>query len=400
MPDPVVPEGSSVTSTVTNAAQSTGKFIANTARATIESVKNDGTTLVGRNVGVGARVEAGLNLAADAASFVTGPEDAAIERGAVFALKEGIEHAPQVAEGAALLGKAAAREAPEIAKGATAIFDQTKSLLERGGHEIIGSSAERGVIETKHAIYSIAEGAEANFGRIGQLLGKAIEDKKNFAVHGPHLSDEAASVIKTSRHDLIGELEGIKTSLTRDQSFEKVIGDLEKSHSLKHGLHKVQEIGKSITEPIETGKKLLETGKVVVENVGKIGIVAGAAEYAEQHAGHFAHEAVNVVGSAANHVEKDVSRIAAGVKQVVQHAASDAPHEAGHLISEAGKGVDASAKLVEKAVGGVVDDVKHWTPGMPFEKFAGLMNRIRGGPAAPTHDIPHRTPSQHHGVDR
>ncbi len=51
-----------------------------------KSVVHDGEALVRRNVGVGARVEAGLNLAGDAASVVMGPEDAAVERGAVFAV--------------------------------------------------------------------------------------------------------------------------------------------------------------------------------------------------------------------------------------------------------------------------------------------------------------------------
>lgn len=242
------------------------------------------------------------------------------------------------------------------------------------------------MIETKHAIYSIAEGAEANLGSIGRSFKAALE-QKNFLLHGPHLSDAATNDVMSLGHADFGAKFEIKTAVTRtEQSFERALTDVEKGQTLKHGLHRIQETAKSITEPYDTGKKLLEAGKSAVGLIGAGGIVAGgvaaATENVQHRAGHAVHKVVEAAGSTVHHV---------------QHVASDAQRDVRTLADSAEKHIEATAKHVGESVEHVAESVKHWSPEMPFEKFSALMNQIRGGTTTPAHQ-----PAQQraHGVER
>ncbi len=401
MADPLVPDTPSLAAKTVDAAETAATFVGNAAKTVVESVANDAKTVVAKDVSLGARAEAGLNLAADAASFVTGPEDAAIERAGVFAVKEAAEHAPQLAEAGVALAKEGIANAPRIAETVGSAFEKTKGLLEKGGHEVLESDVGKGLLETKNAVYhTIEDGAKANYQAIRSTFFDTAEKGKNFAVHAEHLTEESISHVKTQLVSKLAEEKGLKSVLaTTESRIEKSIGEMEHGHALRHGLTKAEDLAEKITKPVELGKKLVELGKTAVETAKYVGpLVAGAgvgaATQLHETGAAIEHGAVEALHRT-EHVAERVGAHIASAGHGVEDAASHVLQSGEHIADETGKRLATAAKSI-------ADDVKSWSPTMPFEQFEKLMNHARGTPA-PAHepDIA-RVPvkQQHHGVER
>ena len=351
-------------SDLSNAADKAGTFIKNAAVGAVKSVEHDATTLVGKNVSVGARVEAGLDLAADAVSVATlSPEDAAGERIAVTAVKEAVEHAPEIAKGAEVLAKEAVEHAPEVVKAAESVFEKTSSMLEKAGHEIVDGAANRGFLETKNTVYHIVEGAETNGLRAWEHFSSAMEKGKNFAVHAPQMAEEEIGRLRGMPLEKVAEKFSRKVGIAdTEKAMEAGIKELEHSKVVEHGYEVAKKGIEKVNEVLETGKKAAEIGKKIIEYAPVA--ATGVAGYANREKiGELAHHAADAVGNEAKKVE-----------HAVEHAAS------------------AAAETAK----GLVDDVKHWTPDMSPEHFEQLFGKIRGGTPSPTREAVARTQSQTH----
>lgn len=396
MADPIVPESPSLVTKTAGAVETAATFVGRAAKGAVESVASDAKTVVATDASIGARAEAGLNLVADAASFITGPEDAAIERAGVFAVKESVEHAPQLAEAGVALAKEGIENAPRIAEVVGSAFERTKGLLEKGGHKILESNVVKGLLETKNALYhTVEDGASANYSEIRSTLLTASDKGKNFAVHAEHLSEEAVSHLeKQLTSKTIGD-RGVKTAVaTTESAIEKSIVDLEHGHALKQGFKKVQELADDVTKPFETGKKLLEVGgKTLKWGAVALGAAGGAEKLheAENAIGHAASEAVHRAEHAVGNIGEHISTTARSVEDTAAHAVRGGEH----LASEAANHLTSSAKSI-------ADDVKTWSPSMPFEQFEKLMNHVRGSTPPPAHDpsITRAPARQQQGVER
>lgn len=110
------------------------------------------------------------------------------------------------------------------------IFDLTKALLEKNGHEIVESRLGDGFIETTHAIYrALEDGVAPDYTEMRVTLLNAADKGKNFAVHAEHLSDEAEShVEKQLRSNLVRD-KGLRSVLaTNAREMENSIVEMER----------------------------------------------------------------------------------------------------------------------------------------------------------------------------
>ena len=355
-------------SELSNAAEKAGTFIANAAKGAVQSVEHDAATLVGKNVGVGARIEAGVDLATDVVSVATlSPEDAVAERAGVVAIKEGIEHAPQIARAAEGLVKEGIEHAPEIAKAASTVFERTAELLKSAGHEIVGSSAERSMLETKNAIYHVVEGAEGSVENFAHSMAEAYTKGKNLAVEAPNISSASKGVLESLKPDVVMEKFGKKFGLSASaEEMEKSVATMEHSSVVQRGLDVVEKGYSKMSKTWDVGKKIKDVGVAV-----GAGIVATEAFVEHKSPAQIAHDA----------------------KELVEHAAAKVEHGAEHAAETVGH----LAKDMAKSLG---DDVKHWTPDMSAEHFESFLAKIRAGSPSPTRETPAhaRAQEQHHDL--
>lgn len=377
---------SGLSNKVVDAVDASTKFVANAAKAVGQSVVDDGKNLVGRDVALGTRIEAGVNIAADASSFVVGPEDVAAERAAVFAIKEGVEHAPQIVKGAEVAGEALVAKAPEIAKAVGADFERTKGLLEKAGHAIVDSHPEKGLLETKNALYKVIEQGgrhgEGIVGEVGAAGREAFEKGKNFAVHAERLPESLENGIKRLGQSGYHELKGLKATLsTSEMQVEKSIGEVEHLPLLERALgslKKGQERFKGVSEGFDSVKKIAVGSAAVIGATAALDSEVSHIKDAEHKVvSGIEHAGSDALHSAVHHVED--------AKHAIAHSASGIKHEVDRATSEATHAIGTATKEL-------TDDVKAWTPEMSFEKFGALMNRIRGGVPSQNHDVsPHAT---------
>jgi ElaB/YqjD/DUF883 family membrane-anchored ribosome-binding protein len=388
------------------AGRAIGTGLVNAAKAVVESVKTDAVTLVGKDVSVGARLEAGLNLAADASSFVVGPEDAAAERAAVFAVKEAAEHAPQIAEAAAAglhaaaeaapgieagaeklavtaghavehgaveAGSAVQKEAVELGSGAKTVFEHLKSSLEAAGHEIKDSDASQHFIETAKSVWHAVDGEIPDFKNAKNVERLAKELGKDMKTFAPNIETGMQSIMH-SAGDVVAKTEAQLAKAMVEKGVVKEI---------QHGVEKTYDVG----------KKLLEVGKTAHELLDKmpkpVQVLVGAA-------GTYAVSKLDVVEHEVKSVAEQTAHVAHGVAQ-----------KAEHLVHETGKSLQSIEHTVAQDAKKAIDAVESWHPSMPFEQFGSLLAHIRGGSPAhdPAHDQAHaqalvKSQAQHQGVDR
>ena len=375
-----IPPRSSLSAEAAAASESVEKFVGDAARGAVESIAHDAATVVAKDASVGARVEAGANLAADVGAIVAGPEELGAERAGLFAIKEGIQHAPQLRALAEALGKEAMAAAPEEAETVGAAFRRTTALLADAGHEITDSHAAKGIIETKNAIYNVIEkGAEVDYQRLGASFNEARENSKNFVIHAPDLEDTAKNAIKAQGYAGIAAAHNVKTTLaTSEMSIAKSIGEMERGNGI---LEKIQDHRISAGDMFSVAGNVagkLSAAYGLYEAAEKTPIGKAVEKKVEQITADMRHDAVTAVHAgehaaqaAAKHVRSDVDFVeSTGVKAF--HAVEDATHEAGQHMSSA----------VQHAAA----EVKKWSPDMPFHEFEKLLNNVRGGVAPQAHE--------------